>query len=98
MTEELSVEVAGLESRSARRRRARREKAQALREINASSPGQATSSQTKPLSAVDLEIADEAALSSPAPSRPARGARTEATLPRRRRRPRDLSMVFMGPY
>ena len=98
MTEELSVEVAGLESRSARRRRARREKAQALREINASSPGQATSSQTKPLSAVDLEIADEAALSSPAPSRPARGARNEATLPRRRRRPRDLSMVFMGPY
>lgn len=103
MTEAMSTD---LESRSARRRRVRREKAQALQREgkSATQPDRAVQTATD----VDVRLdtstetesgsSDDKTMPVAAPRRAARGGRQEATLPRRRRRPRDLSTVFMGPY
>lgn len=105
---EVSVDAAAVETRSARRRRVRREKAQAERALNTQRPAPAISVDLETARAVDEPtqhdddaslVFAEGELEIPAPSsRPARAPRAEAALPRRRRRPRDLSTVFMGPY
>lgn len=108
LAEEIAVDDTAVESRSARRRRVRREKAQAERTLNAQRPAPAISTDLEAVSAVDEQTPhdDDASLvfadgelEIPIPSsRPPRAPRGEASLPRRRRRPRDLSTVFMGPY
>lgn len=105
---EVSVDAAAVETRSARRRRVRREKAQAERALNTQRPAPAIAVDLETARALDeltphdddaSLVFAEGELEIPAPaSRPARAPRAEAALPRRRRRPRDLSTVFMGPY
>lgn len=108
LAEEIAVDDTAVESRSARRRRVRREKAQAERALNTQRPAPALAVDLETARAVDEPtqhdddaslVFAEGELEIPAPaSRPARAPRAEAALPRRRRRPRDLSTVFMGPY
>lgn len=106
IVEEVSLDESAVESRSARRRRVRREKAQAERALGTP----ALSVDVDVASTASVIVAEpqdddaplvfaEGELDIPVPSsRPARAPRGEASLPRRRRRPRDLSTVFMGPY
>lgn len=106
-----AVETRSARRRRVRREKAQAEKAQT---VLAAVPNTATLEATKDLdvvqglNAVD-ELDDDESLRFEAgeleipevprsSGRPARGSRGEAALPRRRRRPRDLSTVFMGPY
>ncbi|MEC7120545.1 MAG: polynucleotide adenylyltransferase PcnB [Pseudomonadota bacterium] len=84
---------ATLESRSARRRRVRREKAQAnVRETQ--------NARRVAVLATEVEPTDALMTTGMKPNvhtRAPHGSQ-DSNLPRRRRRPRDLSQVFMGPY
>ncbi len=109
VAEQVADSAESLESRSARRRRIRREKAQALlRDTHVTSTdGTLVASVTDLTVSADLAAGRPSALfdaalidenrAMPAPRAP-RPPRSDTTLPRRRRRPRDLSTVFMGPY